>query len=176
MICQISITRDGERIFLDTPYSPGNRKLWTALNGKYNGIWQFHPSRVVQKALDEKFGVISPLCQVQFTSDDPRIDKSGATWQLGGYVLATKRTHVGETLMPEGVELIEGEWANVGGTSRQPTPAPLRQQRLTFLVVIRKSFADLLKMDIVEEDDTVDPVLQEYTSEALEQEIVKRRA
>ena len=43
-------------------------------------------------------------------------------------------------------------------------------------MVIRKSFADLLKMDIVEEDDTVDPVLQEYTSEALEQEIVKRRA
>lgn len=174
MICQVSITSDQDRVILEGPYSISNRSLWTALGGRFSGSWIFPAKEIVKRAIEEKFGSASHLVEVEITADDIRIDKANGQWQLGGYLLAYKRTQIGETIMPDGVRLIEGEWANVGGSQTRPMPTPRPGGAFILGVVMRRNFAIANHLQIIGEDTARDPILEGYTIEALQAEINHR--
>jgi hypothetical protein len=176
MTPQISITHDSERFHLDGPYSFSNRKLWTAMNGKYTGVWSFPRNKVVERALEERFGSPSGLCKIHIPGEDMRIERRHNQWQVGGYVIATKRVYNGEVICPDGVHLIEGEWSLVGGTQRNPMPMLKQPGRSTIEMVVRVSFAKREGFEILEEDETYDPVLANYTVDCLQAEIDRRNA
>ena len=86
--------QSGEKvIFIEAKYSPSNYAQFVALGGnRPNGgyLWHFPKSAAVQKMVSDLFGDASPNVRVRIY-DDEKIMKTSLAWQIGGYVIWSRK-------------------------------------------------------------------------------------
>ena len=133
---QIAVVEKKKYIYVYSPYSPSNIAQFKLFRGKWleaQGCWEFVKSSEVKKMLTELFGEDSPGVKARLFED--RVEKSPNAWQIGGYVIHTRKGPEYPLQHPFSV-IVRG----------------FPPQRIVELIV-RKDFADREKLEIIATDD-----------------------
>lgn len=138
MKTQVSITPDAGSIQIRGPYSTINNDAWRALGGKYSqGAWHLPDNSTTRETVAQLFGAKSDLVEVLVPLS--RADGS-QTLQIGGYVLASRRSRDSRAELPDGVSLAAGSLPRSGGSVKNPRVAA--DTDTVFRLACRTSFAD----------------------------------
>lgn len=137
MTTQVTITPDAGQIQIRGPYSTSNNDAWRALGGKYSqGAWHLPDNSTTRETVAQLFGCKSELIEVLVPL--ARADGS-QTLQIGGYVLASRRSRDSRAEMPDGVSLAAGSLPRSGGSVKSPRVAA--DADTVFRLTCRVSFA-----------------------------------
>jgi hypothetical protein len=148
---QTTITPLDNKITVSGPYSEENNRVWRELGGKFgNGSWTLPDTGTSRARLAELFGSKSEEVSVLVPYD--RIPVKGATCQIGGYVLASRRGRDYRVQMPDGVSLAAGTFRSSGGSVKNPSVS--LDNDAVFRLRCRRSFAEANNLESVPTDST----------------------
>ena len=143
---QITITINNDQtITVCGPYSELNNTAYRALGGKYVSPkgWILPDNDTVRAKLAELFGGKSEIVDALVPAD--KIIGTNIV-QIGGYVLASRRTRDSQVTMPEGVSLHVGSFARSGGSVKNPRIGDLAG--VVFRLSCRQSFAVVRQLEL----------------------------
>lgn len=153
MKTQVNIVNENGQVILNAPYCAANNVKYKSAGGKWDGkAWSFKNTPAVYKIINDLFGADEQLVTVEIAAEDDRIERDTGIYTLGGYVVATRRFRDSAVNMPVGVELYNGEFAESGGS--QKNPAVKASDDAVFRAVVRKDFAERNNLKVVSEEES----------------------
>ena len=106
MLGQVITVEKKKFIYVYSPYSSSNNAHFKAFKGHWDNersIWRLAKSTEIKKMLSDLFGEESPDVRVRFFED--RVEKSPLAWQIGGYVIWTRKQPNSAPIYPDRVLL-----------------------------------------------------------------------
>lgn len=143
---QTQITIDDGRIHIRGPYSDSNNATWRSLGGKFSGgAWEIPDNETTRGKIAEMFGAKADIITALVPGD--KIPRSySSIEQIGGYVLAQRRSRDSAVQMPNGVSLHAGIFRPRGGSVKNPSVA--LDSDVVFALQCRRSFAEVNGLEI----------------------------
>lgn len=153
---QISIEVNNDTITVSGPYSEENNTRWRSLGGKFrDNKWLMPDNDTSRQVVAELFGSKSEEVEVLIPM---RQLPNGNIIQIGGYVLAQRRSRDSRINMPEGVSLAAGTFPPSGGSAKHPRVNA--SDDAVFRLRCRASFADKHNLLRATEKESTTPVIE----------------
>lgn len=142
---QTQITINDGRIHIRGPYSDSNNATWRSLGGKFSvGAWEIPDNETTRGKIAKMFGSKSDIITALVPGN--KIRSYGSIEQIGGYVLAQRRSRDSAVQMPNGVSLHAGIFRRWGGSVKNPSVA--LDSDVVFALQCRRSFAEVNGLEI----------------------------
>ena len=173
MNIQIKIEETEQSIKLYAPYSLSNNKDYKSRGGKWDkdsSVWEFPKTEATQKMFAELFGAPSEIVTAKVEYKDIEVFEN--FWQIGGYVIASRRGRDYPAQVATGVQTTAGTFKRICGSVKNPAVG-YSEDGLVFDLVCYRSFAEFKKLEIKSVDSTFNP-LAAFTDDQILAEIKRR--
>jgi len=173
MNIQIKIEETEQSIKLYAPYSPANNKFYKEAGGKWDkdsSAWVFPKTEATQKMLAELFGAPSEIVTAKVEYKDIEVFEN--FWQVGGYVIASRRGRDYPAQVATGIQTTAGTFKRSCGSVKNPKVGD-SSDGLEFSLVCYRSFAESKKLEIVSVDSSFNPLAAFSDAQLLAE--IKRR-
>ena len=168
---RIEETKDSGKLY--APYSPANNKFYKEAGGKWDkdsSAWVFPKTEATQKMLAELFGAPSEIVTAKVEYKDIEVFEN--FWQVGGYVIASRRGRDCPAQVAIGVQTTAGTFKRICGSVKNPAVG-YSEDGLVFDLVCYRSFAESRKLEIKSVDSNFNP-LAAFSDEQILAEIKRR--
>lgn len=175
MKMQVRIEETEDNIKVVAPYSPTNNKVYKETDGKWDAAasaWVFPKTEATQRMLAELFGAQSEIVTAKLVGAKD-ITICDNFWQVGGYVIASRRGRDNPVNVADGVQVTAGTFRAFCGSVKHPAVGYLGQDGLAFTLVCYRSFAEAHELEIVSVDSSFNPLAAFSDAQLLAE--IKRR-
>jgi len=153
----VQVKLGADKITIQSPFSESNNSKFRSCGGKFeHGQWVFSNTPVVQKMIDELWGTSEKIVTIEISKDKlmeleefSGIVTMGSSYEVGGYVLAQRRSRDYAAQLAETVQIWSGTIPSSGGSFKNP--AVKASDDAVFRLNVREDFAIRHNLNIVAE-------------------------